>query len=262
MVRNLLALALTFEALCTDCRAQPVLESPAPAQLAFAAAELDVYAEHTYRERIAVEENGGRMGCARHCERLTRIFAQLVRAAATVIDGPPLQWQLAVGSNPRETAWALAGGRLYISESFIDEFKLSDAELAFVLAHEMSHALLQHENEALTVAAALVPRAVSRTVDSMVGELDFDLGLSLKLGPEWLAEEFEADRAGLLLAGAAGFDPDQMLEFFRKLSGHDAQSTSLIRTHPAASERLQRALAVKSSAQVLRARSQAAAGLR
>jgi predicted Zn-dependent protease len=93
----------------------------------------------------------------------------------------------------------------------------------------------------------------------MYEALNFDFGLTLKLQPELQAEEFEADRAGMLLAGAAGFDPDEMLGFFRKLTDQFDDTGSVINTHPAAKERWRRALAVRYSAQVLRARSHAVA---
>jgi len=234
------------------------LEAPSPDQLTFSADEVDAHANQTFGNRIAIEAKNGELGCTKYCARLSDVFSRLKSAAPSVIDAKPVRWRLVVGSNPRETAWALAGGRLYISESFIDEYTLSDAELAFVLAHEMSHVLLQHENEELTVAAAFVPRAVSQSVDSMYEALDFDLGLTLKLQPELYGQEFEADRAGMLLAGAAGFKPQEMLEFFRKLSARDDADSSVIRTHPAAKERWRRALAVTYSAEVLRARNQMA----
>jgi Zn-dependent protease with chaperone function len=259
MIHRLIVFAWVLDVFCASCDAQPVLDPPAPSQLAFSAAELDAYAERTFGDRLAVERDNGRLGCHEHCSRLSDIFQRLARAAGSVADAEPLHWQLAVGSNPRETAWALAGGRVYISEPFIDDYSLGDDELAFVLAHEMGHVLLQHENEALTVAAAFVPRAVSGSVDSMYAALDFDVGLSLKLRPELQAEEFEADRAGLLLAGAAGFDPNEMLKFLRKLADRSGDDRGLLAAHPSASERWHRALAVRYSAQVLRARSGSAA---
>lgn len=249
---------LAVQALCAACWAQAVLEAPAPGQLSFRAADMDAYADRTFRDRIAHEVENGTIGCGKHCQRISETFARLAGAAGRIMEGEPLSWQLAVASNPREAAWSLAGGRVYISESFVDEYELSDAEIAFVLAHEMSHALLQHENQALSVAAAFLPRAAARRVDAVYEALDVDLGLVFKLQPEFQAEEFEADRAALLLGGAAGFDPDAMLEFLRKAADRSADVTTLIGTHPQSLERLRRALPVRYSAQVLRARSLAA----
>ena len=235
---------------CTD--ASSVLQSPAPSQLAFSATELDAHSEQTWRTRLSEEARAKSLGCRRYCERIARIFARLATAASRIADAPSIHWQLAIGTSAREGAWALSGGRVYVSEALIDKYELTDDELAFVLGHEMGHALLQHENEALTVAAAFVPRAVSQSVSSMYAELDFDLGLVLKLQPELQAEEFEADHAGMLLGGAAGFDPDGMLHFLEALALDSNSTSPLISTHPQAAERYQRAIAVRYSAQVLR----------
>jgi predicted Zn-dependent protease len=165
-----------------------------------------------------------------------------------------MHWQLAIGTDPREDAWSLSGGRVYISEAFIEDNALGDAGIAFVLGHEMGHALLQHENEALTVAMALIPRGFSRSVENVYAELDFNLGLALKLQPELQAEEFEADRAGMLIGGAAGFDPDGLLSYLERLARESTGERPMLGTHPQAAERLVRARQFRGSAQVLRER--------
>lgn len=254
MVRRSLWQVAAICALGVNCFAQPVLEHPAPGQVAFRPADLDAHADRTFQERIANDRQKGWTGCKRHCARLSRLVARLAEAARLLADAPPVSWQLAVSTNPSETAWSLAGGRMYISEAFIDDFRMTDTELAFVLGHEMSHSLLQHENESLTVAAEFAPRGESRTVDSMYEALGVDIGLVFDLQPEIRAEEFEADRAAMLLAGAAGFDPEMALGFLRKLAGRSSERNTLLDTHPEASERLRRAQAVRYSAEVLRAR--------
>lgn len=254
VLKTVLPLVLACEVLCAECRAQLPLEAPSPRQLRFSAAELDTYAEMTFRKRLAVESKNGTLGCAQHCARLSSLFQRLTRAVPAVIDSSGVRWQLAIGSSSDEEAWALAGGRIYISERFVDDYDLNDAELAFVLAHEMGHVLLQHENEALTVAAAFVPLAVSESVDAIYAAIGSDIGLVLMLGPELQAQEFEADRAGLLLGGAAGFNPDAMCEFFRKLLIKEGRRESVTRTHPDVLERWRRVLAVRYSAEVLRER--------
>jgi predicted Zn-dependent protease len=247
-----LAAALLAVILGRAPAAELVLQSPEPARLAFSAHELDVYAQRTWRDRLAHEATAGYLGCRRHCERISAVFARLTRAASRVAGVPALRWQLAIGTNPKEAAWALAGGRMYVSEAFIDEYSMNDDELAFVIGHEMAHALLQHENEALTVAAAFVPRAVAQSVQNLYDAMGADLGLMLKLQPELQAEEFEADRAGMLLAGTAGFDPEGALQFLSALARKDDHAQAIVTTHPQSSERYARAYAVKPSAQVLR----------
>jgi len=221
------------------------LRVPPGSHLTFPAEALDRHAERTWLRRIAEEGNAGLLGCKRYCDRIAGVFERLEAAVARLVPPPRPAWQLAIGTNPREEAWSLSGGRLYVSEAFIDAYELTDAELALVLGHEMGHVLLQHENETLTIAAAFVPRGVSASVDSMYAALDFDLGLSLKLEPAWRAEELAADDAGMVIGAAAGFEPDAMLAFFEKLARADDEGGSVVSDHPSSAERLRRARSLR-----------------
>lgn len=252
MSRGVVAIAVCATILRQAAAADLVLRAPEAGSLAFEATELDAHAEAAWRSRLEQDAAAGYSGCLHACERAADIFRRLVAASSRVPAPPGLRWQLAVSTNPAEGAWALAGGRVYISEALIDRYAMDDDQLAFVLAHEMSHALLQHENEALSAAAAFVPRAVAQSAQNLYDEMNADLGLLLKLEPELQAEEFEADRDGMLLAGAAGFDPAGALRFLDALGREEPRGGAIIQSHPPAAERLQRAAAVLRSAQVLR----------
>jgi len=248
-----------FFLLCAACAlraaAESPLDTPLPSQLAFPQQEINAHALQIWTEKLRQESERGLLGCRRHCEQIERVFSKLRSAADTVAETREMQWQLADGTNPREDAWALAGGFVYISETFIDDFEMSDATLAFVLAHEMGHALLKHENQTLTVAGALLPRGVTRSVEDMYAQFDFDLGLVLKLQPEFQAEEFEADRAGMMIGCVAGYDGKEMLGFLERLAVQaDSGANGVLKTHPDAVERLARARAVEPSARRVRAR--------
>jgi len=245
--------------MCTACAlqagAQSPLDMPLPSQLAFSQEEINAHARTIWAEKLRQEADRGLLGCMRRCEQIERVFSTLKSAADTLAETHEMQWQLAVGTNPREGAWALSGGLVYISEAFIDQFEMSDSALAFVLGHEMGHALLRHENQVMTVANALLPRGMTRSVENIYAQFDFDLGLALKLQPEFQADEFEADRAGMMIACVAGYDGNDMLGFLEQLAAQpDDGANSVLNTHPDAAERLARARAVKPSAQRLRAR--------
>jgi predicted Zn-dependent protease len=230
--------------------AQSLPDAPLPSQLAFDRDEVNAHARQTWDDKLRQEAAAGQLGCRHHCERIQRLFAQLADAAARVGGEHRMRWELAVGTNPREDAWALSGGLIYVSEAFIDAFAMDDAQLAFVLAHEMGHALLEHDNQALTLAQALLPHGVTRSVENLFAQVDYDLGLALNLQPELQAEEFEADRAGLMIACVAGHDGAAQLGFLEQLAAdaNDGRG-SLLRTHPDAVERLARARAFLPSAQ-------------
>ncbi len=245
-------LVLLASGLSLASAADLVLPSPAAFQLAFSPPELEPHAADVWHERLVQEAAAGTLGCRRHCERISRVFSRLTRAASRASGALALPWQLTVSTNPREAAWALAGGRLFFSEAFLDEFGMTDDELAFVMGHEMAHALLQHENETLTVAAALASRGVDRSVQGLYDEMAVDLGLVLKLQPALQAEEYEADWVGMQLAGAAGYKPEGALRFLADLAHKEKHADTILRTHPQTTDRYQRAYAMRSSAEALR----------
>ncbi|MBX7139218.1 MAG: M48 family metallopeptidase [Oligoflexia bacterium] len=87
---------------------------------------------------------------------------------------------ITVFSSSMPNAYWLGAGRIYISQSLINTAR-SEAELAFVIAHELAHGLLNHPS------AAFAQSSASETA---------------------LAErEAEADELALKLLKNAGFDP-------------------------------------------------------
>lgn len=179
-----------------------------------------------------------KLGCSGHCERLARVFARLVTEARTqTARSKTLAWSLSVVRLPDIEALAMPGGQVVISESFVELRLGSDEELAFVLAHEMAHSILEHERQALTFARLLLPRQVTRSVQDMYAEIDFNLSLSRAMEPVIQQGEYEADELGLLVASAAGYAPQRQLAFLE----HECEAvakTTLVATHPAACLRL------------------------
>jgi predicted Zn-dependent protease len=139
---------------------------------------------------------------------------------------------------PEVEAQALPGGPVVISESFVDQQALSDPALAFVLAHEMAHVILEHERQALSFALLLLPRQIVRSVRDMYVEMDYSLSLLKRMEPVMQQGEFEADELGLLMASAAGFDPDLQLVYLEQECSADTERRGLVATHPPACERL------------------------
>jgi len=184
-------------------------------------------------------ERADQLGCQRHCERLERIFERLVAVARTQTQrASSLPWTLTVVRLADVEAMAMPDGQIIVSEPFIDRRSLTDESLAFVLAHEMVHSILEHERQALTFARLLLPRDVPRTVRDMYTEIDFNFALLQAMEPVMQQGELEADELGLLLASVAGFLPDRQLAFAEAEAAEDAKRTPLIATHPSAQTRL------------------------
>ena len=186
-------------------------------------------------------ERVGAFGCERHCERLQRVFERLVAVARTQsARAAALPWTLTVVRLPDVEAMAMPGGQVIVSEVFVERRAPHDDALAFVLAHELAHSLLEHERQALTFARLLLPRDVPRTVGDMYVEIDHNFALLQAMEPVLQQGELEADELGLLLASVAGYSPLRQLAFIEAEAAAGAGRRALVSTHPSAAPRLER----------------------
>ena len=213
-----------------------------PKGLSWSSSEVGWATANNLDQELANAELVGLSGCSRHCERLERVFTTLVAEARTQSPlADTLPWKLDVVRLPGIEAMALPAGRILVSEPFIERIAPSDETLAFVLAHEMAHIILEHERQILSFAYMLLPRGVTRSVRDVYVELDYNFAL-LKQA-EWVMQqgEFEADELGLLLASQAGFPPNGQLAYMeQEVAQCNDDRPPLIATHPPASLRLER----------------------
>ena len=123
---------------------------------------------------------------------------------------------------PVENAFVLPGGNIFVFQGMLDLCQ-NDDQLAVILGHEMSHAILGHAAEQITrenftsmvmllpmaVLWALLPYDVlAVTCDWMMDRVT-DLFLHLPFSRKM---ELEADKVGLVLAAKACYDVREGLE--------------------------------------------------
>ena len=174
-------------------------------------------------------------------ERLHRIMTKLT--AQAVIDySNSGQWQWEIHSSDQydEASYSMAGGKILISRPQVYELALNDNELAMLIAHEMAHALLQHNFLEDQEALRLFPAWLHQDFEKFETAVDDDDTLVTALAALGKQQEFEADLSGMQLALRAGHPAKSLLRFYEKLRKRSAYPNFESRTHPAPSERLQR----------------------
>lgn len=237
---NCLRTALGFGAAFAAAAACAVQLAYEPVALGWTSAEVERASAGNIAAIAERAAQAGQLGCSRYCERLSRIFARLVAEARTQAGmAQALQWSLTVVQLPDVEAMAMPGGHVLLSEALIERSALSDEALAFVLAHEMAHCILEHERQALSFARLLLPRDVPRSVQDMYTEMDFNFALLKGMEPVLQQGELEADELGLLLASAAGYAPEKQLQFMEQQAAQAAGPPPLVSTHPPARLRLE-----------------------
>ncbi len=121
-------------------------------------------------------------------------------------------------------AFALPGGPMYIHTGLITAAE-SEAQLAGVLAHELSHVVLRHgtnqasKSQGIALIATL-GGALAGGGGSMLGnlaQLGIGLGANSVLMKYSRGAESDADLLGMHTMARAGYDPIEMARFFEKL---------------------------------------------
>jgi len=151
-----------------------------------------------------------------------------------------------VVDTPEVNAFALPGGPIYVNMGIIEMCDTED-QLAAVLAHEMSHVAARHTTEMLTTQnlTQLALVAAVSVIPVPVPPIAWEgakLGYVLGLLTYSRGMEAEADRLGLRLMNAAGYDPAEMAAVFRKLGEQQRSLPSLVErftsSHPLDEDRV------------------------
>lgn len=159
-----------------------------------------------------------------------------------------------VVDDPTINAFALPGGYVGVHSGLLMA-TASESELAGVLAHEISHVTQRHISRAifanqrasiLTMAAmlgAILLGAATGSGDAIQGAVVAAQGAAVQQQINFTrSNEYEADRVGIGLLGAAGFDPNAMASFFETLGRETgplaAQAPEFLRTHPVTVNRI------------------------
>ncbi len=152
-------------------------------------------------------------------------------------------------------AFALPGGYLFIERGILEAAD-DEAELAGVLAHEMSHDAARHANKLMKKAtiASIFYQAAQIAAIVLTGGVAgigtyyalqygfYGLGLVLNLNLLGVSREYElqADQLGVQYAWNAGYDPSGFIRFFDKIATREGyvNGASWFRTHPPFYERM------------------------
>lgn len=170
-------------------------------------------------------------------ERVRRIASRVIaQAVALKSEAAHWNWEVHVATTDRLNAYCMAGGKIMVGASFLDSRRYTDGEIAALLGHEVAHALAEHVREELSEVRRLDPAYARLSVEDVIALLNWDLSVSFKLAPLSRLQELEADDIGIFLAAKAGYDPQSLVRFYRKLALQDA-GHSYFDTHGSANQR-------------------------
>ncbi|MES2049470.1 MAG: M48 family metalloprotease [Pseudomonadota bacterium] len=210
---------------------------------AFALSQDEVVAgaEQMYRKRMTeLQQRFMLDDDADFLTRVERVLQPLLRQAK--LDYPASaawRWEIHTSSEPDETAYCMAGGKLLVSQNQVLALNLNDAELAMLLSHEMQHALQQHNLKEYLEAMRLFPVWKTRPFSALEDAVDNESTLILALSALNLKQEGEADIEGMKLAWRAGWRAHDLAQFFKKLARSSSRPNFDSASHPASGRRWQ-----------------------
>ena len=150
-------------------------------------------------------------------------------------------WQFMVLDSKEQNAFCAPGGKIGVYSGIMDLMN-NEAELAFVVAHEIAHAIARHygERSAWNSVVSVGGKIVSSMTDSSAESL---YNAATKLGitlPFSRSNEYEADEIGMILMARAGYNPSAAIEFWSRFVGDSQTSllSGLMSTHPRDDERI------------------------
>jgi len=161
-------------------------------------------------------------------------------------EGYPYQFKCV---NDREiNAFALPGGYVYINRGVIEAAD-DEAQLAGVMAHEISHVALRHgTNQASKAYVAQVPLAIlggalgSNSVGAVLAQVGAGFATNSLLLKYSRDAERQADVMGTQILYDSGYDPRAMAQFFEKIQAESKgkNPAEFFSNHPNPDHRIER----------------------
>ncbi len=175
-----------------------------------------------------------------------RYVNRVGRWLASQTERSGLPWQFGVLDDNDINAFATPGGYVFITRGMLARMR-SEAELAGVLAHEISHVLRKHHLQEIKKGARteLLSDFASEAIKQKGG--DPRLQKLVSAGTEVYArgldknDEFEADRMGVVIAARGGYDPyglPTVLQTLQSINPQDSGLALMFKTHPMLADRL------------------------
>ncbi len=149
------------------------------------------------------------------------------------------QWEFNLIDDKQINAWCMPGGKVAVYSGIMPITK-TDAGLAVVLGHEISHALAGHGNERISqgmiaqYGGAILGSTISNNQLAAIFQQAYPIGAQVALLKYGRSQELEADQMGLYLMAMAGYDPREAQPFWQRM---EAASTGnrppeFLSTHP------------------------------
>lgn len=158
------------------------------------------------------------------------------------------KWEFNLVEDKQVNAWCMPGGKVVVYTGILPVAQ-GEAGLAVVMGHEIAHAIAEHGNERMSqgllaqmggvaLSTALSTRtAATQSLWMSVYSVGAQYGAILPYGR---LQESEADQLGLVFMAMAGYDPNEAVTFWERMSAQKGGKASpeFLSTHPSDATRI------------------------
>ena len=158
------------------------------------------------------------------------------------------QWEVNLIEDDQLNAWAMPGGKMVVYTGLL-KVTQSEAGLATVVAHEIAHVFAKHGAERMThglvvqMGGVALSKAMANSPDKTKNIFMQSYGVGTQIGvllPYSRVHESEADHLGLIFMAMEGYNPNEAVNFWQRMSvaKQGSQTLEILSTHPADSTRI------------------------
>ncbi len=221
--------------LAVPCRAQQAMPTlPDPGKVSISRAQQEQIglqnAKLVYQQMPVLPDN------SLETQYVRKIGSRLV---GTIPQARTWPYQFHVLAEKDINAFALPGGQIFINSGTITAAQ-NEAQLAGVMAHEMSHVYMQHS--AKQMQQAQFTQGLEGIAGSILGNMGGVLGTlgaaGVQMGANLMTlrysrgDEAQADGVGAMIMQRTGYNPMELANFFKALEAQGGIPPQFLSDHP------------------------------
>ncbi len=157
------------------------------------------------------------------------------------------KWEFNLVDDKTVNAWCMPGGKVVVYTGLLPVTQNENA-LAVVMGHEIAHAIAHHGNERMsqqmkaqalgTVVSVAASGSPQATQD--IYNIAFGITANLSLSKYSRKHETEADKLGLVFMALAGYNPNEAIPFWERMSKMSGgnKPPEILSTHPSDATRI------------------------
>ena len=221
----------------------------------------DKFLEDSYRQYYGMVQQAQVLDNAPEGQLVRAVAVRLIKAVEAYLTQigrmdyiqDYYDWDVHLLADKTVNAFCMPGGKIVMFSGILS-IANTEERIAFILGHEMAHALLDHSRTRASVESAKNTVATAGYLGSFILDV-FGLGAigditrasinAANIGSDFLFvkpfgrdQELEADRLGMLIIHWAGYDINQIPAFWESMSQRGGNNFEFFSTHPSDEKRI------------------------